>query len=145
MDNQLWKKIPVDIFINNIIPYTYQIHDTKLLNDIRNFYNDYRMIINYYFFDLNEYCLLVDIISFCTNELFNNRLINKTKLMLFIYFLDRNIIFKNMPLGKKCDFIKSNLYFNLHTKIEMKIKLLFTLLTPSERARFINEYIIVYG
>ena len=143
METELWKKIPVDIFINHIIPDTYQKQDNNLLNDIRNFCSDYRMIINYYFFGLNDYCLLVDLVSFCTNHLCNDSTSNRTK-MSFIFFLDRNILFKNMPLGKKFEYIQSKFYFNLHTKTEMKIKFLFTLLTPSERARFINEYIIIY-
>jgi hypothetical protein len=143
MDNHLWKKIPVDIFINHIMPYVYKKQDTNVLNDIRNFYPDYRMIINYYFFDLNEQCLLVDIVSFCTNKLCDNQLINISK-MSFINFLERNVIFKKMPLGKKFEYIKSKFYFNIDTNTEMKIKFLFTLLTPSERARFINQYIIIY-
>jgi hypothetical protein len=143
METELWKKIPVDIFINHIMPYVYKKHDTNLLTDIRNFVFDYQMIINYYFFDLNEHCLLVDLVSFCTNNLCNDSMINISK-MSFIFFLDRNILFKNMPLGKKFEYIKSNFYYNLHTKTEMKIKFLFTLLTPSERARFINEFIIIY-
>ena len=143
MEIELWKKIPVDVFINHIMPFTYKKQDTNLLNDIRNFVFDYRMIINYYFFDLNEYCLLVDLISFCTNQLCNNSMINSSK-MSFIFLLDRNILFRNMRLGKKFEYIKSNFYFNIHTKTEMKIKFLFSLLKPSERERFINQYIIEY-
>jgi len=140
---QLWKKIPTDLFINHIMPYVYQKQHDDLLNDIRNFVFDYRMIVNYYFFDLNEYCLLVDLVAFCTNHLCNNPLHNTSK-MSFIFFLERNTLFRNMRLGKKFEYIKSNFYFNLHTKTEMKIKFLFSLLTPFERARFINEYIIEY-
>ena len=54
MENKLWKKIPVDVFINNIMPFVYQKQHDDLLNDIRNFTFDYKMIKNYYFFDLNE-------------------------------------------------------------------------------------------
>uniref|UniRef100_A0A6C0DA91 Uncharacterized protein n=1 Tax=viral metagenome TaxID=1070528 RepID=A0A6C0DA91_9ZZZZ len=143
MENKLWKKIPTDVFINNIIPYTYQKQHDDLLNDIRNFTFVYRIIKNYYFFDLNEYCLLVDLVSFCTNHLCNDSNINRSK-MSFINFLERNIIFKKMPLDKKFEYIKLKFYFNLHSKTEMKIKFLFGLLTPFERARFINEYIIIY-
>ena len=32
MENQLWKKIPVDIFINHIMPYVYKKQDTNLLH-----------------------------------------------------------------------------------------------------------------
>jgi hypothetical protein len=143
MEIQLWKKIPVDIFINHIMPYAYKKHDTNLLNDIRNFIFDYRMIINYYFYDLNEHCLLVDLITYCTNYLFFVTNSNKTKI-LFMDFLDRNIIFRNMSLDKKYKFIKLQFYYHTSLNTEMKIKFLFALLTPSERARFINEFIIIY-
>lgn len=139
MEMQLWKKIPVDVFINHIMPFTYKKQDNDLLNDIRNFVYDYRMIVNYYFFDLNEYCLLTDIIWFCNGQPLCNHVNNS-----FIDYLDRNIMFRKLSLDKKYDFIKQNFYFNIIVKTETKIKFLFSLLTPSERARFINEYIIEY-
>jgi len=142
MDNneiQLWKKIPVDIFINYIIPYSYKKIDNYLLNDIRNFVFDYRMIVNYYFFDLNEYCLLTDIISFCNSQTLCN-FIKKS----FIDVLDRNITLKQLSLDKKYNFIKQNFYYNVIVKTDMKIKFLFSLLTPFERTQFINQYIIEY-
>jgi hypothetical protein len=139
MEIQLWKKIPVDIFINHIMPYAYKKHDTNLLNDIRNFIFDYRMIINYYFTDLNEYCLLADIIWFCNNQPVYNNISNS-----FIYILERNIMFRKLPLDKKYEFVKQIFYYNVIVKTEMKIKFIFSLLTPSERACFINQYIIEY-
>jgi hypothetical protein len=66
-NKQLWKKIPLDLLYNHIIPYTYQKIDSNLLNDIRNFIHDYRIIINYYYFDMNEYFLVHDILVFCSN------------------------------------------------------------------------------
>ena len=135
---QLWKKIPVDVYINHIIPYTYQKIDTKLLNDIRNFIYDYNMIINYYYFDMNEYCLLIDIIWF-----FNKKPITEIN-HLFINFLNRNIIFNKLSYDKKISFIKNNFYCNLYSNAAKKNKLLLALMTPSERANFINRYIIEY-
>jgi len=150
MENKLWKKIPADVFINNIMPFVYQKQHDDLLNDIRNFTFDYKMIKNYYFFDLNEYCLLYDIISFCkvngsekcsynTPYLYNN--VNNS----FISILDRNITFQNFSLDEKSQFIEQNFFYNIICKTERKIKFLFSLLTPIERARFLNQCIIEYN
>ena len=138
---QLWKKIPVDVFINHIIPYTYKKINNKVLNDIRNFNFDFQMIIDYYYFDMNEMCLLVDLTWFCNNS--RNTLYIATN-HSFIDILDRNFTFKNFSLDKKIDFIKTNFYFNINANTHKKNKFLLSLLTPSERASFINEYIIQY-
>ena len=139
---QLWKKIPFDVFINHIIPYTYKKINNKLLNDIRNFTFDFQMIINYYYFDMNEICLLVDLTLFCNSGC--NILYVTTNYSL-IDVLDRNFTFKNFSLDKKMDFIKKNFYFNINVNTHKKNKFLLSLLTPSERTSFINEYIIQYS
>ena len=135
---QLWKKIPIDVFINHIIPYTYQKIDGSLLDDIRNFVFDYNMIINYYYFDMNEYCLIIDILSFCNNRM---SLFKQNNYQL-ITILNRNISFQKLSLDEKYNFIKKNFYFDINSKTANKNKFLLSLLTPFERARFINEYII---
>jgi hypothetical protein len=140
---QLWKKIPLDIFINHIIPYTYAKNDVNLLNDIRNFMFDYNMIINYYYFDMNEYCLLNDIILFCNNGIWIS-IFEKINYPLFT-ILNRNIIFQKMSLHKKYDFIMNQFYFDITVKTTKKNKFLLSLLTPFERAAFINHYIINCG
>lgn len=138
---QLWKKIPVDVFINHIIPYTYKKINNELLNDIRNFNFDFQMIIDYYYFDMNETCLLVDLTLFCNNS---RNILYVTTNHSFIDILDRNFTFKKLSLDKKMDFIKKNFYFNININTHKKNKFLLSLLTPSERASFINEYIIQY-
>jgi len=139
IENQkLWEQIPCDVFINHIIPYTYQKIDSKLLNDIRNFIHDYRIIINYYYFDMNEYFLIHDILLFCGNGGISLHEIPKD---CFVDFLDRNLMFKKLSLDKKYEYIQ-HFHYNLTSKIGQKIKFLFALFTPSERARFINKYII---
>jgi len=45
-------KIPNDIIINHIIPFTYEVQSKILLKDIQSFYKDYEIVINYYSFDL---------------------------------------------------------------------------------------------
>ena len=37
-ESELWRKIPVDVFINHVMPYVYKKQDVALLDDIRNFY-----------------------------------------------------------------------------------------------------------
>ena len=137
--NSLWKKIPVDVFINNIMPYSYTPKDARLLNDIRNFMRDYRMIINNYYFDMNEYCLLIDLIWFC-----NKKLLFETIAKSFIDILNRNVMFNSMPLGKKYKYIQQNFYYHGSINTAQKNKYILALLTPSERALFINQYIIEY-
>jgi hypothetical protein len=139
IENQkLWKKIPYDVFINHIIPYTYQKINSNLLNDIRNFVHDYRIILNYYAFDMNEYFLIHDIILFCSNGGLSLHEIPEDS---FVEFLDRNVIFKKLSFDKKYEYIQ-HFYYNLTSKIDQKNKFLFALFTPSERALFINKHII---
>jgi hypothetical protein len=138
-NQQLWKKIPLDLLYNHIIPYTYQKIDTNLLNDIRNFFHDYRIIINYYYFDMNEYFLIHDLLLFCSNGGISFKITQDNSL---INFFNRNIIFKKLPLNTKYNYIQLNFYHNLTSKVEQKIKFLFSLLTPNERACFINKHII---
>jgi hypothetical protein len=92
-NEKLWEKIPCDVFINHIIPYTYQKKDSALLNDIRNFIRDYRIILNYYSFEMNEFFLIHDILVFLISD------------EITIDFLNRNVMFKNLSLDKKYEFI----------------------------------------
>jgi hypothetical protein len=129
-NENLWRKIPYDVFINHIIPYTYQKIDSNLLNDIRNFIRDYRIILNYYAFDMNEYFLIHDILVFLISD------------EITIDFLNRNVMFKNLSLDKKYEYIQQHFQKNLNSKVDQKNKFLLALMTPSERARFINQHII---
>lgn len=130
IENQkLWEKIPLDIIYNHIIPYTYQKKDSNLLNDIQNFIHDYRIILNYYSFEMNEYFLIHDLLVFLIND------------EITIDFLNRNVMFKNLSLDKKYNYIQ-HFQKNLNSKVDQKNKFLLALMTPNERAHFINKYII---
>jgi hypothetical protein len=139
-NKNLWKKIPLDVFINHIIPYTYKKINNSLLNDIRNFIRDYKTIRNYYFYDLNEYCLLNDLVSFCNNNTPLSHRVSGS----FLYILNRSIMFNKLSWYKKVKYIEDNFIYNSTIKTQSKIKNLFSLLRPSERAQFINKYIIEY-
>jgi hypothetical protein len=130
IENQnLWRKIPYDVFINHIIPYTYQKIDPNLLNDIQNFIHDYRIILNYYSFEMNEFFLIHDILVFLISD------------EITIDFLNRNVMFKNLSLDKKYNYIQ-HFQKNLNSNVDQKNKFLLALMTPSERALFINHHII---
>jgi hypothetical protein len=139
MENKLWNKIPFDVFVNNIMPYAYQKIDSNLSNDLRNFVFDYNIIINYYYLDLNEYCLLIDLIWFCNSVPLNTNIHYK-----FIDILDRNTSFKKLSLDEKREYINEKFNHEYTLKTTNKNKFLLSLLTPVERARFINKYIIIY-
>ena len=139
VDRELWRKMPVDVFINHVMPYVYKKQNMVLLDDIRNFYFDYQFIVDYYFYGLNEFCLLVDLIFFCND---GTSLIERVD-SSFIDILDRNILFCKFSFRKKCDFINRHFYLNAGTKTEIKNKFLLSLMTPSERARFMNDFLIL--
>ena len=137
--DKLWKKIPFDVFINHIMPFVYKKQNVTLLDDIRNFWFDYRMIGDYYFYGLNEFCLSVDLVFLCNGGV---SLIERVD-GRFIDILDRNILFCRFSLDKKRDFVYRNFYLNSGEKTHVKNKFLLSLMTPSERTRFINDFLIL--
>jgi hypothetical protein len=52
--------------------------------------------------------------------------------------------FRQLPLIKKHEYVKQHFYNINQQNTTQKIKFLLALLTPFERARFINQYIIEY-
>jgi hypothetical protein len=147
MDSSLWKKIPPDIMINEIMPYAYRTIDNTLLHDIRTFVHDFNKIINYYYFDMNEYCLLNDLIWFCNNQIIYGTLYNEYNypyitILNIINILDRNIVFKKLSHDAKITYIRKNYYFDMMRNTHSKSMQLLSMLTPDERCEFINRHII---
>jgi len=139
VDNKLWRNMPVDVFINHIMPFVYKKQNVILLDDIRNFVFDYQMIIDYYLYDLNEFCLLVDLILFCNNGF---SLMEKVDCSL-CEILNRNILFRNFSFIEKYEFVNQQFYLNIGSETQRKNKFLLSLLNQWERARFINEFLIL--
>jgi hypothetical protein len=52
-------------------------------------------------------------------------------------------LFCRFSLDKKYEFINQHFYLNAGTKTEIKNKFLLSLMTPSERARFMNDFLIL--
>lgn len=134
------KMVPMDVIMNHIMPFTYEPKPPRHMNDIRSYYSDYQMIINYYYYDLNEYILLRDIVNFYNN---NQPLDNGIE-HSFTVKLNRNIRLQQKSLDEKCAFIFFNYKDNITVNAENKIKFLWGLLKPHERTTFINKYVIEY-
>jgi hypothetical protein len=123
-------QLPLEIIINNIIPYTYNIQSKNLLVDIRSFYIDYNIIDNIYTFDYNNIILLRDLLFFTQ--------LNKYEKLINI--IKKHIFFNNDSI-KASNYIINNFETNIKLNIDRKIKFLFGLMTPIQRTRFINTFI----
>jgi hypothetical protein len=137
MNISLLRKVPDDIIISNIIPYTYEKKPIRHMADIRNFYESYRTIADYYYTELNEYILLRDIVHFynCGHSL------NEGIEHLFTVKLNRNISLQKYSLEEKYVFIFLNYKDNVLIDMNKKITFLWGLMKPIERAYFINKNI----
>ena len=135
LNNFLLNKLPFDVIINHIIPFTYKPQPKNLLRDIRSFYHDYQMLDNYYTFDSNNMILIHDLVRFCNN---NRDLLTET-LTGFYVILRRHFHFKTRDPVR---YIITQFYDNIHSNIDKKTKFLWGLFTPRERTAFINRYII---
>ena len=139
LNKLLINKLPDDVIINHILPYTYEPQPRKILNDIRSFAKDYSLIESIYMTQFNELVLLYDLLRF----LYLN--INPSygiKNIIIENVLRRHFHLKN----KNGEYLINMLIVcfggNLEINTERKIKILWGLLKPFERTQFINKYII---
>jgi hypothetical protein len=138
INHKLLESLPDDIIINNIIPYTYEKQPKQLLQDIRSYTADLDLIDNYYMFESNEIVLLNDLVRFCNNNIAPVYDVEPR----YETILKRHFCIKDMsPLE-----IKQFVFFEFHRRLivypERKIKFLWGLLTPVERTRFFNRYVL---
>jgi hypothetical protein len=118
------QKIPVEIIINNIIPYTYHKQNDDLLLDIISFRRDLNIINNLYVYDYNYHMLLFDLLSF----------FNVETIMLRNYSIHNNIITESKVANYSAFFLNKK-------KLKKVIKFIWGLLTIHDRTRFINNFI----
>jgi hypothetical protein len=111
------ERIPLDIIINHIIPYTYNIQPKLLLEDIKNYYTIKKNLIN------DKYNT-----NIIKHELLSNCYINKQK---FNNILDRHFQIHS----KKYDY---HIIYKYSLKSQFNI--VFGLLSREERTCF-SEYI----
>lgn len=147
--NFLVKKIDNNIVINDLLPYTYNTQPAALLNDIRSFKNDLTLVWDHYMCqnyhtnairsnNLKSYLFFLshDLYNFCIITTASN-----IKLMSYVISIGNEV-------GGFC---RTDLTLYNHKKINHSntndfytryIRLLWGILTPMERTKFINEYIL---
>jgi hypothetical protein len=133
---ELLSKIPNDIIINNIIPYTYIKKCPKHLQDIRSFYSHFSLAENYYYIYYNEDILFNDLEEFFYK---NDEIYSITNKYYKIF--KRHIIFKYTQYINISNYIYEKFY-NMKTPPNKKIKFIWGLLTPNERIAFLNKYVL---
>lgn len=136
--NELLKKIPYDVLINNIIPYTYMKKCPRHLQDIRSFYSHFSLVENYYYIYYNQHILLNDLERFFykSEEIFS--ITNQ-----YYKIFKRHIMFQD----SQHIIISNYLYTKIHNNDNKKnpnnkIKFIWGLLTPRERIAFLKKYVL---
>lgn len=134
---ELIKKLPFDVIINNILPYTYQVKPKLHLIDIRSFYDDYNFLSSM-FYEYNEIIILNDIIRYCNDNIapiydMHPRYEN---------ILKRHVLFANKTKINTKNFIFADFHRRILHAPEVKIKFIFGLMKPRERTDFFNKYYI---
>ena len=137
--NKLIQRVPFDVLVNHIIPYTYERKPINHLLDIRSFSSDYKVLQNFIFYDYNEVIILNDLIRFCNNNVAPIYDIDPK----YEELLRRHISFNNKSKLEIRQYVFSDFHKRLLSNTEVKIKFLWGLLTNIERTRFLNTYYIV--
>jgi len=131
-------RLPEDVIINHILPYTYKLQPIKFLNDIRSFVTDYSLIESIYMTQFNEIILLHDLLRFLYINISPSYGIEN----IFDTVLRRHFCLKNKNEEFLINIVIICFHRNIDINIERKIKIIWGLLRPNERTQFINKYII---
>jgi hypothetical protein len=141
MENNVMRYLPYYLVHRCIIPYTYELQPKHLLMDIRSFRVDYSLIENIYYTMYNSSILFTDLAQYCngTGAAYVDDISPK-----YIKILRRHTSLKN----KTDEYIQS---LELHNRFGVgprtyarRSRIIWGLLTPSERNEFINSYILEY-
>lgn len=133
---ELLRKIPNDIIINNIIPYTYIKKCPKHLQDIRSFYSHFSLVENYYYIYYNQDILFNDLEEFFYK---NDEIFSITNQYYKIF--KRHIMFQDIQHIIISNYLYTTFNNNVN-KPNNKIKFIWGLLTPIERIAFLNKYVL---
>jgi hypothetical protein len=132
------QKLPEDVIINHIIPYTYQVQPRRLLSDIHSFVNDYTLVESIYMTQFNQHILLHDLLQFCCINLYPSYGMEN----LFDGILRRHCSISGKSEEYLINMVRLNFHRNVELQTERKIKFIWGLLTRQERTQFINKYLL---
>jgi len=146
------QRIPMDVMINHILPYTYEPQPKILLQDIKNFVEDFDLVENCYAFDYNYILLLRDLLTFCTNN--KETFMNPSNTL--VELVKRHVLYKDIGQERLISRSRDLCYFcfvflrhssmnkKMERRLKRRIRFLWGLLLPEERTRFINKFILTY-
>lgn len=121
-------KLPMEIRLWCIIPFTYSLQSRELMRDVRTYRVDIDILDNVYNVQYNDHILLFDIKEFCNGT-------------LNCYDLwKRHFFYSQFSMDNLSDQISIFVHSKLNTS--RKIRFLWGLLSPEERNEFINSYIL---
>ena len=131
-------RLPQDVVINHILPYTYRTKPKHHLSDIRNYVTDYALIESVYMTQLNDMILLNDLLLFLYIPSYGIE-------NIFENVLRRHIYFGNKEAEFMINHIRLDFHRNTGVNTERKIRIIWGLLKPYERTNFINKYVLEDG
>lgn len=130
-------RLPIDIIINHILPYTYNSQKPEHLLDIRSFVHDYQLMESLYY-DYNEIVILNDLVRYCNNNVAPLYGLHKK----YEKTLRRYVIFQTKTSAEIHDYVFGVFHRRILENTERRIMFLLGLLTPRERTWFFNTYYI---
>jgi hypothetical protein len=130
-------RLPLDIIINHILPYTYNTKDREHLLDIRTFVSDCQFMKSLYY-DYNEIIILNDLVRYCNNNVAPLYGLHKK----YENILRRYTMFQTKTSGEIHDYVFGVFHRRILENTERRILFLFGLLTPRERSDFFNVYYV---
>lgn len=127
-------RVPFYVIHKHIIPYTHLPQSKELLRDIRNYTQDIKLIEDVYLTQYNEFILLTDLLLFHGYNVNVNYISNSLGSLMSQYVM-----------LKQKDMIELNNYMVIikhPTRRKRSIKFLWGLMSPEERTKFINDYVL---
>jgi len=138
MEPKLLDRLPMDVIINHILPYTYEPQCPRLMIDIRSFYCDYSILENAYTYDFNYDVLIYDLVCFCNRS----RIPSYNTHKCFCKLLNRMFNMKKWSYSRCNNFVFVAFHRDVILNPHRKIRFLWGMLNPRERTLFINNYVI---
>lgn len=142
--SSIFKKMPLTILFQHIMPYATRPQPPELLRDIRSFHTDLGIIDNIYHTQFNDVVFYTDLMYFVNNRSLSANETNPS----YQNILRRHISLQNATNKEIVDCFQKHfqsLSFakNINEKeIIQRNRALFGLLTPEERTHFINKYVL---
>ncbi len=137
----LYGKLPLDLVINKIMPFAYCPQDANLLHDIRSFKKDYDLIDSIYSYSYKSVILFNDLEIFI-RSIDNISVVDSILIKSNGYspFISRNYMLKKKSLCDLAMYHKG--FFQNKNNINNKNRIIWGLLSPEERTRFFNTFVL---